>query len=214
MVFRLHADGDATCSIVCVLVLVRDIFTHPDGPWRDLSSSSNHRDYDMMDKPKCFPAEDELLDQIYAVEVDSYPAEEAATKAKLLHRFHQAPDTFLIAIATTDDTYVGIAGFICATRSRDEVVTHDSMQHTCGPEGTTVAIHSVVTEVRYRRQGLAKEMLKRYTGPGANIHNVERFALMCKEKNISLYRSVGFSLHGQSMVEHGADLWHDMIKKA
>jgi hypothetical protein len=112
------------------------------------------------------PAELTDLDAVAALEEASYPADEAATRAKLELRLQQASNAFLVAIGPSSteqqqdsENELRIVGFVCGTCAHGDTLTHASMaQHE--PEGRLLCIHSVVVDGALRRRGIATRMLK------------------------------------------------------
>jgi ribosomal protein S18 acetylase RimI-like enzyme len=98
----------------------------------------------------------EDLDEIYALEISSYPSDEAATLQKLQLRIEEASNVFLLAVQGDK-----IAGFTCGTCSIAPELTQASMsKHE--EDGQLLCIHSVVVAQGLRRKGLATKMLQAY----------------------------------------------------
>merc|ERR1712087_945508 len=147
------------------------------------------------------PAAD--VNHAFALEVASYPADEAASREKLEMRLRFAADYFWGAY---NDAGV-LCGFICATLSISERLTEESMsEHDAN--GHTLCIHSVVVEETRRRSGVGIWMLRKYLDTVAvEGSRVKRIVLLCKELLVPFYASAGFELLGPSGVVHGQDKW-------
>ena len=82
------------------------------------------------------------------------------------------------------------------------------------PDGTTLCVHSVVTEGGHRRKQIGTKTLKAYVQWVVRRRpEVERVLLLCKRELIGFYEGVGFRMVGPSEVEHGADQWYEMSMK-
>jgi hypothetical protein len=65
---------------------------------------------------------EKYLEEVYKLEIDSYPEDEAATKEKLLFRIQNTPNTFLALFKENE-----IIGFINGTKTNKEYLDHESM---------------------------------------------------------------------------------------
>ncbi|MEW5315353.1 MAG: hypothetical protein WDW38_006790 [Sanguina aurantia] len=171
------------------------------------------------------PAQQEDLASITALELASYPADEAATPEKLAYRMHNAGDFFMVAVkqeaaaypsepdgddsaaATHSDT---IVGFVCGTCTSSERYSHACMSHH-EPEGARLCIHSVVVREDLRRRGLAQRMLRAYfmfmQGTAEHVIHVH---LVSKALLVPLYEKSGLTVVGPAQLEHGADSWIEL----
>jgi len=151
---------------------------------------------------KFAPLSEPHLPRAFALETASYPADEAATEAKLRLRMNEAPQFFFGALGDDQQPH----GFICGTLTTAKSLTDESMSmHE--PEGTTLCIHSVVVDAEKRRTGIATWMLASYLHHVHSLGSVSRVLLICKEPLVALYAGVGFKSLGPSDVVHGQDLW-------
>lgn len=171
------------------------------------------------------------LPAIYTLEKASYPSDEAASKAKLQYRQHHAASFFRCAIkidmsSTQNDkgedeemnieNHVDslrgmgeIIGYVCATRCHQ--FTEESMK-VHQPNGSFLAIHSVVVDERYRRQGTGLAMLKEYIDTLRKmdvIQGIKKIVLISKMEMIPFYIQAGFRVMGESKIEHGGDKWYN-----
>ncbi|KAL1514540.1 hypothetical protein AB1Y20_003637 [Prymnesium parvum] len=138
----------------------------------------------------------------FRLEISSYPPDEAASLQKLTLRLTDAPQYFWGAY----DASGALRGFVCGTLTADSSLTEESMS-THEPSGTTLCIHSVVTEASCRRQGVGSWMMQEYLARVAAEGHVRRVLLLCKEGLVGFYEDAGFSNRGDSGVEHGQDNW-------
>lgn len=150
----------------------------------------------------------------HAIEIASFPQDEAATLEKFLYRQAQAPDLFLGAYDVSDNKRV-LIGYVCSTLSSSPTLTHESMS-VHDPAGTSVCVHAVCVAPAHRRKGIALGLLKEYVArlerarqDGAQF---ERVLLITHEDMRSLYEKAGFEWLGRSAVVHGALPWYEMRK--
>ncbi|KAL9645272.1 hypothetical protein ABK040_002472 [Willaertia magna] len=149
-----------------------------------------------------------LLDDIYQLEKESYPEDEAATFDKLKFRIENANDLFKIYVNPTT-TNNELIGFVCSTRTNQSILTHDTMS-THQPNGKTICIHSVVIKDKYRRNGIGSEMLKKYLNYLSENFKGQYCVLLSKEYLIKFYENVGFKTKGLSSVSHGKEQWYEL----
>lgn len=145
------------------------------------------------------------------LEAAGYPEDEAASLETLRFRFKAVPELFLGAFAPQDQ----LVGFIVATLTTSERLTHDSMsEHE--PEGSTAAVHSVCVDDAFRRKGIALDLLSAFKQQCLDLNKkndgfeIKRIALIAKKGLVPLYEKAGFKLLGLSEVVHGADQWHEL----
>lgn len=111
-----------------------------------------------------------------------------------------------------DDDMNQVIGFICSTRCCE--FTHESMYSHHDPNGTILAIHSVVVTKEYRHYGIATAMMKDYiktiiqydrgvanSSPSNNSYNdirqqpmIEKIVLLSKANLLSFYVNCGFQV--------------------
>ncbi|CAB9502474.1 Aralkylamine N-acetyltransferase [Seminavis robusta] len=153
-----------------------------------------------------------------AIESASYPPDEAATLESLTYRQANAGDYFQCAVINNNDDNndnAAIIGFVCATRC-DEFAEESMSTHS--PDGPLLAIHSVVVEESFRRQGIATAMLQAYLEKveaenSDTDGSIESVVLLAKEQLLDFYRNCGFQVNGPSSIVHGEDLWYELEKR-
>lgn len=162
------------------------------------------------------PCEASDLTLVAEIEANSYPADEAASPENLAFRQASAGDFFLVGVQSgaTRDGGDELVSYVCGTLTADTVLTHESMSEH-NPDGTTLCVHSVVTEGGHRRKQIGTKTLKAYVQWVVRRRpEVELVLLLCKRELIGFYEGVGFRMVGPSEVEHGADQWYEMSMKA
>jgi predicted PhzF superfamily epimerase YddE/YHI9/GNAT superfamily N-acetyltransferase len=143
--------------------------------------------------------------RLAALEAASYPADEAATPARIAYRVEHAASLFLLLERAGGE----LAGFVNGTLAAGELTADTMAVHD--PAGATLCIHSVVIAEGLRRQGLAAWLLARYLREVAAGHpHVARAALLAHADKVALYERVGFASTGPSPVVHGGEVWLGM----
>jgi len=88
---------------------------------------------------------------------------------------------------------------------------HDSL-YTHIANGNILAIHSVVVDASYRRQGLGTRMMQAYQNcfmTQQNNDSIHKIMLMAKANLLTFYLSTGFRVNGISTIQHGKDTWYE-----
>ncbi len=170
------------------------------------------------------------LAEIIALEKESYPKDEAASRSQLQYRQHHAASFFRCAVIMDFDNScttvsedinnmdnnstslngIGqLIGFVTATRchsfDEESMKVHD-------PMGKLLAIHSVVVKEEYRNRGIGKRMVRNYIESLKMMelkYGIEKVVLISKKENLMFYLDCGFSIKGKSAIVHGAEPWYD-----
>eukprot|EP01129_Flabellula_baltica_P001153 TRINITY_DN11062_c0_g1_i1.p1 TRINITY_DN11062_c0_g1~~TRINITY_DN11062_c0_g1_i1.p1 ORF type:complete len:173 (+),score=27.62 TRINITY_DN11062_c0_g1_i1:20-538(+) len=149
----------------------------------------------------------EDVDAINALESVCFPEDEAASLETIKYRIEHAGDYFFLCIDESDPT--PLIGMVNGTLTDANELTHDSMTHHVDG-GRTYCIHSVSVRPDKRRQKIATKMLCRVIEMIKEENKIDLILLMCKQYLISFYQECGFTLLGESHVEHGQDQWYEM----
>ena len=183
------------------------------------AKDDNSSEQNIIDKISYRPVTAEDIPNCYKIEVASYPEDEAASLENLSYRQQFAGDYFWCATLRADETpekYDTIIGFICSTRcsefKEESMSTHD-------PSGALLAIHSVVVDSAYRRQGIASAMMQNYLKqliPFSSLvaatreSGFRRIMLLAKSRLLSFYVDNGFMVHRPSPIVHGKETWYEL----
>jgi ribosomal protein S18 acetylase RimI-like enzyme len=163
------------------------------------------------------PVRFEDISRCYEIESSSYPKDEAASLEKLKYRQQYAGEYFMCATKSQSETNSEhIIGYICSTRCNEFTVESMSVHDA---SGSILAVHSVVVDAPYRRQGVASEMMNEYikrmllfsnlaAETGAN--GFSRILLLAKSNLLSFYVDNGFMVLHPSPVLHGQDIWYEL----
>ena len=92
------------------------------------------------------------------------------------------------------------------TKFRDEFFT-DAMLYD--PKGTTVMLLGLDVHPKYRRQGLARELVHRYAE--IEKENGRKLLLLtCLEEKVPMYEKFGLEDYGMADSTWGGEAWHEM----
>jgi len=142
------------------------------------------------------------------VEAVCFPPNEACSRERMLARTATAPETFLVAIERATGRMAGFVDGIATDETvlRDEFFTDASLHR---PDGRAVMILGVDVLPEFRRQGLAREMLRRYSLREAQ-RGRRMLVLTCLDDKVGMYERMGFRDRGESASAWGGERWHEM----
>lgn len=143
-----------------------------------------------------------------AVEAVCFPPSEACTLPIMKERISRAADTFLTAIDRETGKMVGFINGLCTNESslRDELFTDTSLHD---PNGENVMICSVAVLPQYRRQGIAREIMREFLCRQQELGKKQAI-LTCVPGKVSMYEKFGFTDRGKSESAWGGEEWHEM----
>lgn len=157
------------------------------------------------------------IKRCYEIESSSYPDDEAASLENLKYRQQYAGEYFMCATKIQSKTNSEhIVGYICSTRCNEFTEESMSVHDASGP---ILAIHSVVVDASYRRQGVASSMMKEYLKQMLSFSNLvadtgasgfSRILLLAKSNLLSFYVDCGFMVLRPSPIVHGQDTWYEL----
>lgn len=149
------------------------------------------------------------------IEARSYPEDEAASPEKLAYRQRVAPYLFWGVWKETKGAEAGkLVAFIVSTAAFGEHMEEESMS-THAEGGDSICIHSVAVDAAFRRQGIARSMVRAYVetiaaDQGPTGRSAKRMLLIAHAPLLCLYRQCGFEILGPSKIVHGSEPWYDM----
>ena len=148
-----------------------------------------------------------------AGEMDSvcFPPEEAKPMEIMCRFAEKIPEIFLAAI----DRETGkVAGFLCGIAS-DEAHFNDAFFTDLSlhdPAAQTVYLLGLDILPRYRRQGLAGELLRLYE-IWSQVRGKHRMVLTAHKEKVGMYEKMGFTDLGISDSVWGGGVWHEMERR-
>ena len=137
-----------------------------------------------------------------------FPPEEAKPMKIMCSFTRKIPEQFLVAV---DRKNGRVAGFLCGIGSdeknvNDEFFT-DTRRHD--PAARTEYLLGLDILPEYRRQGLAKELLRLY-GIWSQVRGRHRMVLTAHKEKVGMYEKLGFTDLGVSGSKWGGGTWHEM----
>ena len=146
------------------------------------------------------------LNAITAVEVECFPAAEAASREEFSKRLTYYNDHFWLMF-DEDKLIAFVDGFVTDEETLTDEMFHDASLHN--PNGAWQMIFGVNTLPSYRKHGYAGELIKRAI-TDAKEQGRKGLVLTCKDRLISYYARFGFKNEGVSESVHGNVVWNQM----
>ena len=140
-----------------------------------------------------------------------FPPNEACSKKHMKERVAGIADLFLVAI---DKENGKMAGFLNGLAT-DEVVLKDEFFTDAGlhnPEGKNIMLLGLDVLPKYRGQGLARELVRRYI-EREWAKGRKEIILTCLESKVAMYEKFGFKDKGIAQSTWGGEEWHEMSVK-
>lgn len=147
-------------------------------------------------------------EQAAEIERICFPPNEACSRKMMLERVRVAPELFLVAV---DKTTGEIAGFLNGLAT-DEETFRDEFFTDAGlykPDGKNVMLLGLDVLPKYRRQGLAREIMSQYISR-ERAKGRRRLLLTCLDSKVDMYKKFGFCDEGISASSWGGEEWHEM----
>ena len=150
----------------------------------------------------------EDAEEVTEIEQICFPPNEACSARSMKARIEAAPELFLVA----EDIETGrIAGFLNGlstkeTIFRDEFFTDIRLYD---PEGGNIMLLGLDVRPEYRRQGLAREIVRQYA-EREKKKGRSRLVLTCLENKVEMYQKFGFRDLGMANSTWGGEAWHEM----
>lgn len=152
----------------------------------------------------------EEAEQAAEIERICFPPNEACSREMMFERVIKASELFLVAV---DKNTGKIAGFLNGLSTdedsfRDEFFTDANLYN---PEGRNVMLLGLDVLPRYRRQGLARELMNCYFEREYR-RGREIILLTCLESKVEMYEKMGFQDMGIAQSTWGGEQWHEMCR--
>lgn len=147
-------------------------------------------------------------DQAAEIERICFPPNEACSEKMMKDRVRMAPELFLVAV---DKETGKIAGFLNGLAT-EEMTLRDEFFQDAGlhdPRGRNIMLLGLDVLPRYRRQGLATEIMSRYL-EREEKKGRKTIILTCLEEKVEMYEKMGFQNQGISGSAWGGEQWYEM----
>ena len=150
----------------------------------------------------------EEADQTIVIENICFPPNEACSPKSMTERASQAQETFLVAV---DKETGKIAGFLNGIATDEEVFRDEFFTdiRLYDPEGGNIMLLGLDVRPEYRRQGLAREIVRQYA-EREKKKGRRRLVLTCLENKVEMYQKFGFRDLGMANSTWGGEAWHEM----
>lgn len=151
------------------------------------------------------------VEQAIAIEQICFPPNEACSPKAMTERIAKVPQLFLVAI---DKSTGKLAGFLNGVATdeekfRDEFFTDIDL---CDENGKNVMLLGLDVLPEYRGQGLARELVYRYS-QREKANGRKKLFLTCLEQKVEMYKKFGLLDLGIADSTWGGEEWHEMVLK-
>ena len=148
------------------------------------------------------------IEQAVAIEQICFPPNEACSEKAMTERIKAVPDLFLVAIDKATGKIAGFLNGIATDESkfRDEFFTDVTLNNRYG---CNVMLLGLDVLPEYRRQGLARELMRQYL-EREKQKGRKRIVLTCLPDKIRMYEKFGFEDHGIGESVWGGEAWYEM----
>ena len=150
----------------------------------------------------------EEVEEVTEIEQICFPPNEACSAKSMKERVEAAPELFLVA----EDIETGkIAGFLNGLSTKETIFRDEFFTdiHLYDPEGGNIMLLGLDVRPEYRRQGLAREIVRQYA-EREKKKGRSRLVLTCLENKVEMYQKFGFRDLGMANSTWGGEAWHEM----
>lgn len=150
----------------------------------------------------------EEKEEVTEIEQICFPPNEACSARSMKERVETAPELFLVA----EDTETGkIAGFLNGLSTKETIFRDEFFTeiYLYDPAGENVMLLGLDVRPEYRRQGLAREIVRQYA-EREKKNGRRRLVLTCLESKVEMYQKFGFRDLGMANSTWGGEIWHEM----
>ncbi|MBO6214899.1 MAG: GNAT family N-acetyltransferase [Lachnospiraceae bacterium] len=147
-------------------------------------------------------------DEAARVEQICFPPNEACAYKDMISRVEYAPELFLVAIDRQTGEIAGSLNGIATDEEafRDEFFTDITLHD---PKGKNIMLLGLSVLPQYRRRGLARALVKRYSEIQRE-QGRRSLILTCLDEKVGMYESFGFKDLGISASTWGGESWHEL----
>lgn len=147
------------------------------------------------------------LKELSRIEMECFPAAEAATEEIFCRRLEVYSDFFWILENEAGE----IVSFVNGMATDNEILTDEMFENPDlhNKNGDWQMIFGVNTLPEFRRKGYAEKVLRRVV-EDTKKDGRKGIVLTCKDKLVSFYEKIGFVNEGLSESTHGNAIWYNM----
>lgn len=146
------------------------------------------------------------LDAVAALELECFPAAEAASKESFRARLEAFGNHFWL-LFDGEKLVSMVNGMVTDEPDLTDEMFHDAGMHN--PRGKWQMVFGVDTLPEYRGQGCAESVLNRAISDSKEQGRAG-MVLTCKDALVHYYAKFGFQMEGLSSSEHGGAVWYQM----
>ncbi|MBQ3513955.1 MAG: GNAT family N-acetyltransferase [Lachnospiraceae bacterium] len=153
----------------------------------------------------------EETEQAVAIEQICFPPNEACSEQHMKERIAKASELFLVAV---DKETGKIAGFLNGLSTEEEIFRDEFFVNAdlYQPDGKNIMLLGLDVLPKYRRQGLAREIVAEYVRREREKGR-KMLILTCLKAKVEMYQKFGFTDQGIADSTWGGEEWHEMSKK-
>jgi ribosomal protein S18 acetylase RimI-like enzyme len=146
--------------------------------------------------------------QAAAIEQICFPPNEACSEQHMKERVAKAPELFFVAVDKTTGKLVGFLNGLATDEDvfRDEFFTDANLHN---PNGKNVMLLGLDVLPEYRRQGIARELVRGYA-KREQENGRKMLILTCLKQKVNMYEKMGFVDRGIANSTWGGEEWHEM----
>ena len=153
----------------------------------------------------------EETEQAVAIEQICFPPNEACSEQHMKERIAKASELFLVAV---DKETGKIAGFLNGLSTEEEIFRDEFFVNAdlYQPDGKNIMLLGLDVLPKYRRQGLAREIVAEYVRREREKGR-KMLILTCLKAKVEMYQKFGFTDQGIADSTWGGEEWHEMSKE-
>ena len=147
-------------------------------------------------------------EEVAEIEKICFPPHEVCSKKDMFERVEHAPELFLVAVDKETGT---IAGFLNGLSTKETIFRDEFFTDIClyDPDGDNIMLLGLDVLPEYRRQGLARELMRQYL-EREKQKGRKRIVLTCLPDKVRMYEKFGFEDHGIGESVWGGEAWYEM----
>ncbi len=169
---------------------------------------NNQSTKDILNKYEFRTINQDEANQAVRIEQICFPPNEACSEKSMKERIKEVPELFLVAVDKENGKLAGFLNGVATDEDsfRDEFFTDVSLHKR---DGKNVMLLGLDVLPEYRGQGLAREIVSRYS-EREKKNNRKMLYLTCLDVKVAMYKKMGFKDLGIANSTWGGEEWHEM----